>query len=151
LPESLRACCYSHPFFFAACTRERVTAEEASGTVTLEDARAIAKEAYIHGNPVVDKYRNQYDYFVNEQSPEYGASWNKIFSMARIFTPEDNALQSPGSATSYSFVGMDLRSEPLVLSVPTIEKGRYFSLQFIDNYTHNFAYAGSRTNTEEDK
>jgi hypothetical protein len=32
-----------------------------------------------------------------------------------------------------------------VLSVPAIEKNRYFSLQLIDLYTHNFAYIGSRT------
>jgi len=32
-----------------------------------------------------------------------------------------------------------------VLSVPEIEKNRYYSIQFIDAYTFNFAYAGSRT------
>lgn len=42
-------------------------------------------------------------------------------------------------------VGADLRAEPLVLTVPPIEAGRYYSLQFIDSYTYNFAYVGSRT------
>jgi hypothetical protein len=28
--------------------------------------------------------------------------------------------------------------------VPVIEKERYYSLQFIDMYTFNFAYVGSR-------
>jgi hypothetical protein len=42
-------------------------------------------------------------------------------------------------------VGMDLRSEPLVLTVPQIEKKRYFSVQLIDQYTFNFDYIGSRT------
>jgi hypothetical protein len=32
-----------------------------------------------------------------------------------------------------------------VLTVPAIEAGRYYSLQFIDAYTFNFAYAGTRT------
>jgi hypothetical protein len=31
-----------------------------------------------------------------------------------------------------------------VFTVPAIEKGRYYSLQFIDMYTFNFAYVGSR-------
>jgi hypothetical protein len=44
---------------------------------------------------------------------------------------------------------MDLRTEPIVLTVPPIERGRYFSLQFIDWYTHNFDYAGSRTTGNE--
>jgi hypothetical protein len=45
----------------------------------------------------------------------------------------------------YSMVGADLRAEPLVLTVPPIEPARYYSLQFIDVCTYNFAYAGSRT------
>lgn len=113
--------------------------------ITPEEARGIAKEAYIYGNPVVDNYRIQYAYFVETKSPEYKASWNEIFNMARVYTPADKAIQTPNSDTPYSFIGMDLRTEPLVLTVPTIEKGRYFSLQFIDWYTQNFAYAGSRT------
>jgi hypothetical protein len=32
-----------------------------------------------------------------------------------------------------------------VLTIPPIEAGRYFSVQFVDAYTYNFAYAGSRT------
>jgi hypothetical protein len=39
---------------------------------------------------------------------------------------------------------MDLRAEPIVLTVPPIEKERYFSIQLIDAYTFNFAYVGSR-------
>ena len=42
-------------------------------------------------------------------------------------------------------MGADLRTEPLVLTVPPIEADRYYSLQFIDGYTYNFAYVGSRT------
>jgi hypothetical protein len=41
-------------------------------------------------------------------------------------------------------LGMDLRSEPIVLTVPPIEKERYFSVQLIDLYTFNFDYIGSR-------
>jgi hypothetical protein len=41
-------------------------------------------------------------------------------------------------------LGLDLRAEPMVLSVPAIEQERYFSIQLIDLYTHNFAYIGSR-------
>src|SRR5258708_1953332 len=39
---------------------------------------------------------------------------------------------------------MDLRAEPVVLTVPTIEKERYFSIQLIDASPFNFAYIGSR-------
>ncbi len=117
----------------------------APATVTPEDARAIAKEAYIYGFPMVDNYRIQYAYFVNKQDPEYKGGWNEIHNTARVYTPEDKAIQSPNSDTPYSFIGADLRAEPLVLTVPPVEDGRYYSLQFIDGYTYNFAYVGSRT------
>ncbi len=42
-------------------------------------------------------------------------------------------------------VGMDLRRESLVLTVPPIEQRRYFSIQLTDAYTYNFGYLGSRT------
>jgi hypothetical protein len=65
--------------------------------------------------------------------------------MARLFTPKDTAVQTPNSDTPYSFFGVDLRTEPFVITVPEIEKDRYFSIQLVDAYTHNFAYIGSRT------
>jgi hypothetical protein len=113
--------------------------------VTPEQARAIAKEAYIYGFPIVDNYRVQYSYFVNKQDPEYKGGWNEIHNTARVYTPEDTAIQTPNSDTPYSAVGADLRAEPLVLTVPPIEQDRYYSLQFVDSYTYNFAYVGSRT------
>jgi hypothetical protein len=97
--------------------------------VSPAEARAIAKEAYVYGNPMVDNYRIQYAYFVDTQNPEYKGPFNKLVSVARVFTPEDRAIQTPNSDTPYSFVGMDMRTEPIVLTVPPIERGRYFSLQ----------------------
>jgi hypothetical protein len=108
------------------------------------EARAIAKEAYIYGFPMVDNYRIQHSYFVDRKNPEYKTSWNTIYNNARVYTPDDKAIQTPNSDTPYSFIGADLRAEPLVITVPPIEKNRYFSLQFIDQYTFNFAYVGSR-------
>ncbi len=113
--------------------------------VTPEQARAIAKEAYIYGFPMVDNYRVQYSYFVNKEDPEYKGGWNEIHNTARVYTPADTTIQTPNSDTPYSAVGADLRAEPLVLTVPPIEQDRYYSLQFVDGYTYNFAYVGSRT------
>jgi hypothetical protein len=68
---------------------------------------------------------------------------------ARVYTPDDTAIQTPNSDTPYSYVGADLRAEPLVFFVPAVEKERYYSLQFIDLYTFNFAYVGSRATGNE--
>jgi hypothetical protein len=121
------------------------TTAPAAGSVTPAQAREIAKEAYIYGFPMVDNYRIQYAYFVDQQNPEYKGARNEIHNTARVFTPADTAIQTPNSDTPYSFIGADLRTEPLVLTIPPIETGRYFSVQFVDAYTYNFAYLGSRT------
>src|SRR5438477_3900784 len=116
-----------------------------AGNITPAEARAIVKEAYIYGFPLVDNYRIQYGYFVDRQNPEFKAPWNQLKNIPRVYTPADTAIQTPNSDTPYSFVGMDLRAEPMVLTVPPIEKERYFSVQLIDAYTFNFDYIGSRT------
>jgi hypothetical protein len=113
--------------------------------LTAAEARAIAKDAYIYGFAPVDNYRILYSYFVDRSDPEYKAPWNTIFNDARACTPDDTAIQTPNCDTPYSFVGADLRAEPLVFTAPPIEEDRYFSLEFIDLYTFIFAYIGSRT------
>ena len=117
--------------------------------LTPAQAEELVKKAYIFGFPVVDSYRVQYSYFVDQSNPEYKGNWNQLHNVARVFTPKDTAIQTPNSDTPYSFLGADLRTEPLVLTVPKIEKNRYYSIQFIDMYTHNFAYVGSRATGNE--
>ena len=90
--------------------------------VTAAEAREIAKEAYVYGFPMVDSYRIQHAYFIDSVNPEYKAPWNQIVSVPRVYTPADTAVQTPNSDTPYSFVGLDLRAEPIVLTVPPIEK-----------------------------
>src|SRR5882762_5901520 len=110
----------------------RFSTAHAQASVIPAEARAIAKEAYIYGFPIVDNYRIQHAYWVDRANSEYKEPWNQIWNSARLFTPADTAIQTPNSDTLYSFVGADLRAEPLVLTVPAMEKERYFSVQLID-------------------
>jgi hypothetical protein len=114
-----------------------------------KEARAIAHEAYVWGFPLVDSCRVQHSYFVEHQNKEYKGEWNVVHHVARVYTPEDKAIQTPNSDTPYSFLGADLRAEPLVISVPDVDPKRYYSLQLIDQYTYNFAYIGSRATGSE--
>jgi hypothetical protein len=120
------------------------SAPTATSSPSADEVRAIAKDAYIYGFPMVDNYRIQYSYFEDSKSPEYKAPWNQLKNIPRVYTPDDKAIQTPNSDTPYSFVGMDLRAEPMVLTVPAIDKKRYYSIQLIDAYTQNFEYIGSR-------
>jgi hypothetical protein len=115
-------------------------------TVTPAEARAIAKDAYIYGFPIVDSYRILYSYFVDRSSPEYKAGWNeRVANNARVFTPDDKAMQTPNADTPCSQLGLDLRTEPMVLSMPAVEKGRYYTAEVNDLYTFIAGYIGSRT------
>lgn len=152
-PQDLRrlsvlAGCAALALGLAACSqtpnRTNLAATPRGIDVTPAELREIVKEAYIYGFPMVDSYRIQYSYFVDRTHPEFKGDWNQPHSVARVYTPRDRAIQTPNSDTPYTFLGADLRAEPLVLSVPAMPKGRYYSLQFIDMYTHNFAYVGSR-------
>jgi len=133
---------------FPSCNSNNSNTPGAStenGQTAADSLRAIVKEAYVYGFPMVDAYRIQYAYFINRNNTEFKAPINHLYSEARVFTPKDTVIQTPNSDTPYSFAELDLRGGPMVLTVPVIEKNRYFSIQLIDEYTFNFAYIGSRS------
>jgi hypothetical protein len=39
---------------------------------------------------------------------------------------------------------LDLRAEPIVLSVPAVERERYYSVMLCDGTTFNYGYIGQR-------
>ena len=121
------------------------TSAWADFTATPEQARAIAKEAYLYGFPVVEMYKTLYTQAVDKNSANFKAPFNRIGNTAKAFTAKDTAFVTPNADTPYSFVWMDLRAEPLVLTLPPIEEHRYYSVQLIDAYTQNFAYLGTRS------
>lgn len=115
-----------------------------AGAPDSKDIQRIAKDAYLYGFPMVMNYKTMYQYAIDTKSAEYKGAFNQISCDARLFTPQDKAVVTPNSDTPYCMFWMDLRSEPLVLSVPAMEE-RYYSFQLIDLYTHNFAYVGTLT------
>ena len=114
-------------------------------TVNPAEARAIAKEAYIYGLPMLDTYRVMYAFSIAKGNPQYKGPFNSVLNIARVFTPEDTAFVTPNSDTPYTFMGLDLRAEPMVITLPAMDKKRYFVFQMMDLYTYNFDYLGTRT------
>lgn len=103
-----------------------------------------AEEAFVYGFPIVMNYGVINAYFIDTNSGLYKTGFNQIYNEANVYTPKDTAIVTPNSDTPYSYAAMDLRAEPVVLCVPEVEKGRYYSVQLIDMYTFNFGYIGSR-------
>lgn len=111
--------------------------------LTPKEAKQIAKEAYIYGFPMVMNYKTMYMYVINNNSPEYKGEFNELSCEARVFSPTDKAIVTPNSDTPYCMLWGDMRTEPLVLTIPEIEEGRFYEVQLIDIFTHNFDYVST--------
>ena len=85
---------------------------------TVEETRQIAQEGFIYGLPIVMNYTASYEFFLDPTSSQYKGPNNKLTNEARVFTYKDTSVITPNSDTPYSFVNMDLRAEPSVVSVP---------------------------------
>ena len=120
-------------------------ANQPSGSgISAGDARAIAKEAYIYGFPMVMNYQTMYKQAIDKNSPDFRGDFNSLNSAKSVATPDDKFVVTPNSDTPYSYVWMDLRAEPVVITMPKIEPNRYYTAQLVDLYTYNFAYLGTR-------
>ncbi len=118
--------------------------ERDSQLISPSQAEAIAKEAYIWAYPMVENYQSIYSLAIDPKSPNFKGPVNQINNVARLFKPSDTAIITPNSDTPYSYLIMDLRAEPLVISMPSIDENRYYSLQLVDLYTHNVDFLGTR-------
>ncbi|KQY22531.1 DUF1254 domain-containing protein [Rhizobium sp. Root482] len=126
-----------------------VFAQDKAEWPSLLEAKDIAEEGFIYGLPLVMNYAVMQEFAVNRNSGQFKAPFNEINSMHQVASPEDTAVITPNSDTPYSILWLDLRAEPMVVSVPAVEKDRYYSVQLIDGNTYNFGYIGSRaTGTE---
>lgn len=130
------------------CTARRgagTAAQPGTGPADPAEVRAIAEEGFIYGLPIVMNYAVMYEYAVDRDSGQFKAPFNQISSEGRVFTYKDTAVVTPNSDTPYSMLFMDLRAEPMVLSLPAVEKRRYYDVQLTDGNTFNYGYMGSRT------
>ena len=113
--------------------------------ITKEEAKQIAKDAYIYGFPMVVNYKTMVAYTLDKNSPEFKGDFNELGCEARVYTPDDKAIVTPNSDTPYCMGWVDIRKDPIVISVPEMEAERCYHFQLVDLYTHNFAYLGTLT------
>jgi hypothetical protein len=115
----------------------------------IAETKAIAEEGFIYGLPLVMNYAVMNEFAVDTKSSQFKAPFNQLNSMHHVATYEDTAVVTPNSDTPYTTLWLDLRTEPMVLSVPTVARERYYSVQLIDGNTYNFGYIGSRATGSE--
>src|SRR5947207_1718694 len=94
-------------------------------------------------------YAVMYEFSVDPKNSQFKAPFNQIKNLAHVATYKDTAIVTPNSDTPYSILWLDLGAEPIVVSVPAVEKSRYYTVQLIDGNTYNFGYIGSRATGNE--
>jgi hypothetical protein len=111
--------------------------------LTPAEAKAIAGEAWAYALAPVILYETLYAQIVNTSSSSHVGGFNRFRHYDRLFTPADTDIRTPNNDTPYSWAWLDLRAEPILLSLPAVPD-RYYVNQWVDLYTHNFAYTGTR-------
>lgn len=108
------------------------------------EARTTAQEAFLYGFSIARSYGFLYARAANPQDPEFLAPWNEFRHQARLPTPDDaSSLASLDTVTSW--LGVDLRAEPLVLTVPPLGKRRTFWVQLVDLLKTTGSWLSSRS------
>jgi hypothetical protein len=102
----------------------------------------LAARAYVYGFPLVFNLEQVTRLVVSGIGSVPPTPFN-TFSHARTLADPQATFVSINNDTLYSMAPLDLGTGPLLLTVPPVGD-RYFVLQFIDAWTDNFAYIGTR-------
>lgn len=140
------------PILFTSCEKKsdpvagaaREEKKQGDSAPSIEAVKQIAEEGFVYGLPLVMAYTASYEFWVDKSSSQYKGPFNEIYNERRVFTPKDTAVITPNSDTPYSFACLDLRAEPWVVTVPAVERERYYSVMLCDWNTFNFGYIGTR-------
>lgn len=114
----------------------------ASGARASDDLAAIARDAYIYTFPLYEIYRLRAPTQYRASDPRR-VPINQFRHRRELADHTSRSVTTPNNDTIYSSAFLDLSRGPLVLDVPEIGDC-YYSLAFIDAYTNNFAYIGTR-------
>jgi hypothetical protein len=114
--------------------------------VNSSDPVDIATLAYIWGYPLVIEKRF-FEFSTNPNVPagQTRGPVNSFIHARDLINASFTDVVRPNADTLYSAAYLDLKKEPIVIQVPPIPD-RYYVLQFMDAYTNNFFYIGTRTN-----
>jgi hypothetical protein len=111
--------------------------------LTPQEARQIAKEAYILGFPFVSNYRVFIHPLVSGHPFMQGVGFNQFAHKRQLIPPE--TADTTQRDTVFSLGIIDLCREPVVISVPDVPQGQVYMLQMGDTSTEALPYISTIT------
>ncbi|MFJ4017345.1 DUF1254 domain-containing protein [Microbacterium sp. NPDC090014] len=109
----------------------------------VEELRSIARDAYTFGYAMIENYRTLHEQAVDASDPRYTGGFGLFRHYSEPFTPDNTDIVTPNNDTPYSWGWFDLRAEPVVVTVPAID--RFYILPFHDLYTVYAGYVSAAT------
>ena len=119
-----------------------------AATVSEEEARAIAREAYLYLYSLVTMDLTRLQFTNVDKVDAFSGPMNVFVNVPAYPTAEMKTVVRPNFDTLYSSAWLDLTKEPMVISVPDTD-GRYYLLPMLDMWTDVFASPGWRTTGTE--
>ena len=110
---------------------------------SIQEIRKIAKEAYIFGFPFVANYRVFIGPVVSGHPMMQGAGFNQFAHNRQPFPP--TTPDTTQRDTIFSLGVLDLRREPVVISIPDVPDGQVYMLQMGDTSTESLPYISTLT------
>jgi len=112
----------------------------------IEDYEEAAARAFVHWYASVDLYKIMVDQVLDPASAQHKAALNSWGHERRLADPSDTAIVAMNVDTPYSYAWLDLRAEPVVVTLPPFERERYMSAMVVDFETCILGYVSPRTN-----
>ncbi|MDR0660009.1 MAG: DUF1214 domain-containing protein [Prevotellaceae bacterium] len=109
-----------------------------SNNISPQDAESLARQAFSYCLATVEHNK-----MINEILK--GIPPNVFAGEAEPNSPEDTLVKFTNNDTYYNVAILDIRSEPVVISIPEI-KDRYYNIQMIDMYTNCLEYISFNEN-----
>jgi hypothetical protein len=113
-------------------------------SVSPEEAHAIGVDAYLYFYPLITMDLTRKQLTNVEHTEGFQAPMNSFANIPAYPTADMKAVVRPNFDTLYSSGWLDLRKEPMVVSVPDTG-GRYYLFPMLDMWTDVFASPGWRT------
>ncbi|MFD4831312.1 DUF1254 domain-containing protein [Streptomyces uncialis] len=115
--------------------------------VDLDSVRTTAAQGWVYGHPMLEIYRTMYAQAIDADDHRYVGGFGTFRHYSQPSRPQNTDVATPNNDSPYSWCWLDLRAQPWVVSVPTMN--RYYVLRFHDLDTTYVGFVGARTTGRE--